>query len=221
MERRPWALAAAALALALLPAAGCALLLPKTNPPQFFVLSADEPGGSGEALPIALGVGPVQLPGYLDRPQIATRSGPNTIAYSESHRWATPLQQGVADVLMVDLGRRLHTDRITAFPFALGLPRDYDVSVEFLHFEPAADGGVLVEALWRIRDAASGEERVVRQTSLSRTGPPRDAAAAAGALSAALGDLADEIAAALRSLGARHGLASGAALTRSPRGARS
>jgi hypothetical protein len=176
------------------------LLFPKPVSSRFFVLSADDASVAGGPLPIAVGVGPVQLPGYLDRPQIATRTGPNAISYSETDRWGEPLQHGVVDVLMVDLGRRLQTDRITAFPFALGLPRDYDVIVDVFHFEASAEEGVRVEALWRIRDAASGEERVAKVAQLSRPAPGGDSGAVAAALSAALGDLADQIASALRTL---------------------
>ncbi|MCC6641289.1 MAG: membrane integrity-associated transporter subunit PqiC [Deltaproteobacteria bacterium] len=187
--------AALALAVALTTPA-CTSLLPKTPPSHFYVLSAsDERASATQA--IAIGVGPVQLPPYTDRPQIVVRTGPNAISFEETRRWATPLQQAVTSVLMIDLGRRLGTDRVTAFPFALGLPRDYDVSVDFFHFEPDSSGAVLVEALWRIQDSATGGERVVRRSRLDRSTPPGDFAAASAALSDALGELAAEIAVAV------------------------
>lgn len=194
MKQRPFG---AATLLLLLASAGCTSLLPKTPPSSFYVLDATAERGAA-ALPVALGVGPVQLPGYTDRPQIAVRTGPNTIALEETHRWATPLQQAVTNVLMVDLGRRLGTDRITAFPFALGLPRDYDVSLDFFHFEPDAGGQVRVEALWRICRSATGDELLVRRADLSRSAAAGDFAAASAALSDALGELATEIAAGLQ-----------------------
>jgi hypothetical protein len=192
-----------ALGLVAMAAAGCAGLLPRSAPSQFYVLSVQPAGGSEAALAIALGVGPVQLPGYLDRPQIVTRVGPNEVRYAETHRWASPLQQGVVNVLLADLGSRLRTDRLAAFPFALGLPRDYDVSVEFFHFEPSSNGEVLIEAIWRISDGSTGDELLLRRASLSRSAPAGDFAATTGALSDALGELADQIAAGLREIHAR------------------
>jgi uncharacterized lipoprotein YmbA len=192
----------AALLLFCLGAAGCAFL-PRTAPAQFYLLSFEPAGGSEAPLPIAVGVGPVQLPGFLDRPQIATRSGPNQVDYSEIHRWAQPLQQAVTSVLMADLGSRLHSDRITAFPFALGLPRDYDVSIDFLHFESSTGGEVLIDAIWRVQDSRIGADLFVKRVSLSRSAAAGDFAAAAGALSAALGELADQMALALREVYAR------------------
>jgi len=200
MKRRTGAALAIAAAIAF-PA--CTSLLPKTPPANFYVLSASDERGAAR-VPVAVGVGPVQLPGYTDRPQIAVRTGPNAIRFDETNRWATPLQQAVTGVLMIDVGRRLGTDRITDFPFALGLPRDYDVSVDFLQFEPDANGAVLVEALWRIQKPATGEEIVVRRARLDRSAAPGDFAAASAALSDALGELAGEIATAVEQVhGAR------------------
>lgn len=194
MKRRLRAALALTAAIAL-PA--CTSLLPEAPPVRFYVLSASEERTDSRT-PLAVGVGPVQLPGYTDRPQIAVRTGPNAIRFDETNRWATPLQQAVTNVLMIDVGRRLGTDRITEFPFALGLPRDYDVSVDFFHFEPTADAVVLVEALWRIKQAGSGEEIVVRRARIERSAPPGDFAAASAALSDALSELASEIAQAIQ-----------------------
>jgi uncharacterized lipoprotein YmbA len=189
-----------ALALA---ASGCAAFLPRTVPSQFFVLDADTEPAAATPLPIALGVGPIQIPGYLDRPQIATRTGANEIGYSETHRWATPLQQGVTNVLLADLGARLHTDRLSAFPFALAAPRDFDVTVDFLHFEGTASGTLELEAVWRVLDGRSGAELVVKRASLSRSVAVGDFAAGVAALSEGLRELSDQIAAALREAYAR------------------
>ncbi len=182
---------------------GCTALFPKTVPSQFFVLDADTESAATMPLPIALGVGPIQIPGYLDRPQIATRTGANEIGYSETHRWATPLQQGITNALMADLGARLHTDRLSAFPFALGVPRDFDVTVDFLQFEGTTSGALDLEAVWRILDGRSGAELVVERASLSRPVAAGDFAAGAAALSEGLRELSDQIAAALREVHAR------------------
>lgn len=184
-------------------AAGCTGFLPRTAPSSFYVLHEVRHAPPSAPLPIALGVGPVQLPAYLDRPEIATRASATEIKYAATHRWASNLQPAVTSVLMINLGNRIGSDRITAFPFELGLPRDYDVTVDFFRFEPTATGQILIEGLWRIRDSRTGEERVVRRMDLSRGAPPGDYAAAVGALSDALAELADDVAGALRDLHAR------------------
>lgn len=186
--------------------AGCAAFLPRSAPSSFYVLSESAERDSQEPVPVALGVGPVLLPSYLDRPQIATRSGANAISYSETERWATPLQKNVVAVLMVNLARQLHTDRITSFPYALGLPRDYETNVQFLNFEAADTGVVTVHAYYRIVDGRTGEEIRARGVTFTRSAAPGDYAAAAAALSDALAELSVEIATQVRQIyGARPG----------------
>ncbi len=179
---------------------GCAVLFSRSDPSSFYVLSESTERDAREPVPVALGVGPVLLPSYLDRPQIATRSGTNAISYSETQRWATPLQKNVVGVLTVNLARQLHTDRITSFPFALGLPRDYDANVQFLNFESADTGVVTVHAYYRIVDGRTGEEIRARGVTFTRSAPPGDYAAAAAALSDALGELSVEIAEQVRQI---------------------
>ncbi len=198
MKRRPLATAVLGLGCAAFAASACGSLLPQPVPSKFYVLSASAANDGGAPLSVALGVGPVQIPAYLDRPQIATRTGPNQIAYAELERWATPLQQGVTNALMANLGARLGTERLSTFPFALGVPRDYDVSLEIFYFESSASGEVRVDALWRIRDVRNGTELVARRSNVTGSAPAGDYAAASAALSDALGGLADEIAGALR-----------------------
>ena len=49
--------------------------------------------------PVAIGVGPVNIPKILDRPQIVTRTGPNKLQIDEFHRWAGRLDEDFARVL--------------------------------------------------------------------------------------------------------------------------
>ncbi len=201
MKRRR--IARASLVLAPLLLGGCLSFLPRTEPARFYVLDVMPGSPAGAPLQIALGVGPVELPGYLDRVQMATRTGSNEIRFDETHRWATPLSEAVQGVLLVDLASRLGTDNVSGFPFALGFPRDYDVTVAFFHFEPTESGEVVLDAVWRVRDPATGEVLAVRHTELSASAVAGDYAAAAQALSHGLAELSDRIAAELRELVAR------------------
>ena len=44
---------------------------------------------------LAIGIGPVTLPFYLDRPQIVRRTSPNRLEIAEFDRWAEPLSNTV------------------------------------------------------------------------------------------------------------------------------
>ena len=46
-----------------------------------------------------IGVGPISWPRYLDQPLIVTRTGPNTLAFNEFHRWGGTLQDDFNPVI--------------------------------------------------------------------------------------------------------------------------
>ena len=81
---------AGALALA-----GCAGV---ADPTRYYVLSS-APAAPGDSAPTAIsttgvGIGPVLVPGYLNRTQIVTRGANDVVEISTYHRWAEPLESG-------------------------------------------------------------------------------------------------------------------------------
>ena len=88
----------ALLGVALLALSGCA-----SSPPTrlYVVPSLTDTATAPPLAPhdLTLGVGPVTLPPYLDRPQIVTRAGRARLILAEFDQWAAPLQDTVARVL--------------------------------------------------------------------------------------------------------------------------
>lgn len=191
------------LALAL---AACSPLAPRPNPSRFFVLTAlATADGGGPALGgVTVGVGPVVLPAYLQRPQIATRVGPNQVAYAEYTRWAQPLETGMSRVLVQDLALLLDPAQVAAFPW-LGSPAPtYSVEVEVRQFEQGTDGTVKLAARWSIRDGQTKALLSVRETTASEAAAGEDPATAVAALSRTLAVLSREIAEGVRRAHTRH-----------------
>lgn len=189
----------------------------KSSPAKFYVLSAlpnPEPTKKVEAAErgVAIGVGPVSLPPYLDRPEIVTRSGGNELHLSEFDRWAEPLQQNVSSVLAENLSILIPTDRTTVFPWERSVPITYQVIVEVTRFEGNADGNVSLMARWSVFGADGKKELLSRQSNLTTpTGAPRDHTATVSAMSRSLADLSREIAAAIKTLSQQSKSCSGAA----------
>ena len=77
--------------------------------PELPVHVRDDPGTAAAQGPV-IGVGPITVPKYLDRPQIVTRSGRNQLALGEFDRWAEPLQDNVLRVLAENLAFLIPTD---------------------------------------------------------------------------------------------------------------
>ena len=59
---------------------------------------------------LSIGIGPVHIPSYLDRPQIVTRTDRHELIIHDFHQWAEPLEVNIARVvregLAVDTGAR-------------------------------------------------------------------------------------------------------------------
>jgi hypothetical protein len=117
-------------------------------PVSFYSLNAlaVETSSAPAAPVLAIGVGPVVLPGYLDRPQLIVRSGPNHLRIDEYHRWAGRLNQEIVRVLSENLMILLKSSRVAPIPWASDFNPDIAVRVEVFAFEAAADGAVRLRA---------------------------------------------------------------------------
>jgi uncharacterized lipoprotein YmbA len=148
---------------------------------------------------LAIGVGPVTLPGYLDRREIVTRRGREEIELGEFDRWSEPLKDGAIRVLGENLAILLRTDRVALLPWRGSHPVQYQVVVEVARFEGATGADVTLEARWRIL-GADGKELVLRRSTITEVVGAPGYGALVAAMSGALGALSREIATAIRDL---------------------
>ncbi len=145
------------LGILLLLCAGCAAT---SSPSRFYLLSSltgngNAPVTSPSENALFVGIGPVELPRYLDRPQIMVRASGNRLELSEFDKWAEPLDRGVTRVLLENLSLLLNTDRVVPFPFRNTPPVDYQVVATVTRFDgiPGKDAELKVNwSLVRGRD---------------------------------------------------------------------
>ena len=184
-------------ALAGLAMAGCA----ETPPTRFYTLSAleDAPGGTLPAnLPdLTVGIGPVTLPPYLDRPQLVTRAGGNRMVLADFDSWVEPLQGMFARVLAENLALLLGTDDVLLLPQDRDFALDRQVEVDVTRFDVDAAGNAVLDARWWV--FGRGGDKLLRSGRSAITEPTQagDHTAAAAALSRALGAMSQEIAQAI------------------------
>ena len=130
-----------ALALMGLSLAGCGSLLPKPQPNSSGIyllaspLKAVDRQDQSRSIQISLGVGPVRLPGYLDRREILTRVAQSRLDVSQNDRWAEPLDENFTHVLAQNLSVLLGSDGVISYPWPIAKGPDYRVTVEVLQFE--------------------------------------------------------------------------------------
>lgn len=191
------------LAPSLIMLAGC--IGGKSSPAKFYVLnSLPNPEAEKQVTAaehgVAIGVGPVAIPPYLDRPEIVTRASGNELHLAEFERWAEPLQQNFSRVLAENLAVLIPTDRTAIFPWKQSTAIDYQVAVEVTRFEGYADGHSSLMARWNIVGPDGKKELVARQSSFSASANALGYEARVSALSRMVADLSREIATAIKGL---------------------
>ncbi|GLI32888.1 PqiC family protein [Desulforhabdus amnigena] len=97
-----------------------------------------------------IGVGPVEVAEYLDRPQIVTRSGQNEIHFAEYDRWAEPIKDGFARVMAANLSNLLGTEQVAPFPWRSSTILDYQVTIKVVRFDGEPGGSTSLVALWSL-----------------------------------------------------------------------
>lgn len=178
--------------LALLLVSACA----QTQPTRFYTLSPLQPeAGEASAEGPAIGLEPVMLPDYLDRPQIVTRAGPNRMTLAEFDIWVEPLSGMFTRVLAQNLSVLLDTKDVVILPELRDVRFDYHVQATVTQFDIAEDGRAVLDALWAVygRDGRSLVQQD-RSRITEAVAEPGDYASMAGALSRALEGLSRDIA---------------------------
>ncbi|MGH8068194.1 MAG: PqiC family protein [Candidatus Entotheonellia bacterium] len=190
------------LSVSLLVVTGCIGL---QQPSRFYVLSAQpsvdttSPVVRAERSP-AIGLGPLTLPKYLDRPQIVTRTSPYELTFAEFDRWAEPLEANVLRTLAEHLSRQIPTDRIALFPWPRATPIDYQVAVEVTECYGQTEGQSSLVALWSIFNGEGKEALVSRRSRFTAPAGTQEYGAMVAAMSQTVADLSREIAVALSTL---------------------
>jgi uncharacterized lipoprotein YmbA len=170
---------------------------PEAGVPREAAVGAANAPGPAESL----GIGPIELPEYVLRSELVRRRGATEIVPARNERWSEPLESAVARVLAHNLARALDPAPVRIHPWFADAAPGRQVRIEFARFEGVERRRASVEVRWEIVETAT---RIVLESRTSRYEPPLlvgDGAELATALSAALAELSNEIAASVRSGG--------------------
>lgn len=145
----PWT----AVLLLLLSIGGCRSMTP---PVTYYTLNA-LPATNGETADSSngrriIGIRPVELPGYLNRLQMVTRSGSNELAVATFHRWADYLDRLVQQSLSENLQELLPDARVISAPWPMGMQPEIILSFQFLELVGTDAGEVVLNAVWVVND---------------------------------------------------------------------
>lgn len=173
-----------------------AACVPPQSPTRYWTLSVVAPptAEARREKPVELGVGPVTVAEYLDRPQIVRRAGDNRLVLAENDNWPEPLASLIARVLTDDLAAMLPGARVHPLPARTVPDLDYRVEVQVNAFEGVGDDRALLDARWTLLRDRDGRVLLVRRSRIERPVAGGDIGALAAALSEAVAYLARDIA---------------------------
>jgi len=182
---------------------GCTIFPPHVDNTRYFILSSQAsassavPFASGASTP-TIGLGPITIPGYLDRPEVVTRVSSTELKVSENNRWGERLRSNVATALAQDLSNQMPGVDLVKFPWPLTPAPNYQVSISFEQLELTGDGQAQVNARWTIR---SGNRREIQSGTTTSTLPAgKDERSASEALSRGVEQVSHDIATALATM---------------------
>ena len=183
--------------------AGC--LSPQEDPTRFYVLSTSDALRVDEAWDdrpesIDVGVGPFNMPGYLDRPQFVRRIGPNEIKPVDAARWGETLGEGFERVLAEDLDALLPMARVHAHPWRSSTHAQWIISGYVTNFETNASGEAVLDVTWRVLGPDREPTRVGARSVVRVPGTAQSVEAEVAAMSDVLNRFAVMLADTLRSL---------------------
>ncbi len=172
---------------------------PQSN---YYRLSASTSGGQGDSP--AIGVGPIEIPEYLNRNSMVFSQGANQLHIAGYQRWAEPLEDGITRALGLNLAEALDTQNIRPFPWPPSDAPQYAVQLWLISLDAGPQQTRMVLE-WRLRHVEERREVARRISHFEGAGANLDGAALAAICSDMLHRLSGEIAARIRSDQASNG----------------
>lgn len=198
MRARALAVLAAALP-GLLVTGGC--LLGRTKAARTYVLDPVAVQRAAEPAPAPLStiaVDKVEVPDWLDRPQVTGRGASGEIVTDEYSLWGEPFAKGVQRVVAENLAALCPERRILAVPVAPREAVDQRLALTVVDASRQPDGAILVEARWDV--LGKGGAVLARHRTSHRSAAPAGPRGAVAGVSEALAALSQEIADVVRTL---------------------
>ena len=180
---------------------GCA----SSKPARFYTLSPlGAPGDLPQRVPagqgVAVAIGPVVIPDYLNRPQITSRTDRSELKIAEFERWGGSLEEDISRVLTENLSVLLFKDNVAVLRWGLVgnlFPLTYRVGVDIMRFDGTIGESVILKARWSVWQEEGREVLSMRESNIREPVEGQEPAALVEAMSGALATLSREIAAAI------------------------
>jgi len=174
--------------------AAAALVQCRSPEPTLYTL-VPVPGTADERPAGAASFARMNVARYLDRPQIVRHHNAYALETDDTERWAEPLDEMMARILVAELTERLPRMRIAQSSSGMLGEADMSLAVSIERFDVDPDGTVVLDARWTVRgkdsDGPLESAEITERTSAAGT------AGLVAVMSRCLAQLSDRLAAAI------------------------
>jgi uncharacterized lipoprotein YmbA len=182
------------MTLAALAAIGCG-----SSPNAIYYAMASTHGASQAGWAHLIQLRRPALAGYLDRAEIVSRVVAYRLHVASGESWSEPLGDMIGRLVGEDLSERLPGSIVFTEASPISADPDAVVSLDVQRFDVGADGAVVLLAEFTLEKPPSHTAFGSRRVEIRMRPSDSGTAALVGTMSVLLGQLADEVAAELRS----------------------
>jgi uncharacterized lipoprotein YmbA len=144
-----------------------------------------------------IGIGPVKIPEYQNRPQIVTQSKEKLLKFAEFDRWGEALDLGVARLIREDLTVMLPGVKFTLYPWNSSVPVKYQVVGEIVQLDSELNKDLFIVMQWIVIDVQNTKTLIIKRSEFRQPIIPQNYFGLAKTLSTACESISSEIAEAL------------------------
>ena len=178
--------------------------VPNSPTPRFYMLQTVDGNQVSKKTNIAsdvvIGVGPVKIPEYQDRPQIVTQDKEKMLKFAQFDRWGEALDLGMARLIGENLAVILPEAKFTLYPWNSSVPVKYQVVVEIVQLNSNLDKDLFLVAQWLVIDVKNAKTLIIKRSEFRQSIIPQNYSGLAKTLSTACASLSSQIAEALGTL---------------------
>jgi uncharacterized lipoprotein YmbA len=146
----------------------------QSAPTQFYMLdpvtleTTSPPPAAGKT-PVHIALDPVEVPAYLNRPQIVTHLDRAEYQLDEFNRWMEPLGDTLTRVIAENLSEMLATDGIDILSMSRPVETQYTVTVQILRMDGKLGQRMVLVARWSLFNLSDNALLLTRRSVFTET----------------------------------------------------
>lgn len=143
-------------------------------PTQFYMLTPVPPAMDSqthvtEPQVVQVSLDPVEIPEYLNRPQIVTHLDGAEYHLDEFNRWLEPLGDNLTRVIAENLTEMLSAYRIEVLSMSRPVDTDFSVNVQILQLDGKPGREMVLVARWTLFDQTDNVPSMTKRSVIKKT----------------------------------------------------